>query len=49
MQTNSTTQINNKILELEEWLRSNPAEHPSRPQIETDLRNLKLELTNGRD
>ena len=49
MQTNSTTQINNKILELEEWLRSNPAEHPSRTQIETDLRNLKLELTNGRD
>lgn len=49
MQTNSTTQINNKILELEEWLRSNPAEHPSRPQIETDLRNLKLELPNGRD
>jgi hypothetical protein len=49
MQTNYTTQINNKILELEEWLRSNPAEHPSRPQIETDLRNLKLELTDGRD
>lgn len=49
MQTNSTTQINNKILELEEWLRSNPAEHPSRPQIETDLRKLKLELANGRD
>jgi hypothetical protein len=49
MQTNSTTQINNKILELQEWLRSNPAEHPSRPQIETDLRNLKLELANGRD
>jgi hypothetical protein len=49
MQTKSTQAIENKIQELEEWLKFNPADHPSRPQVETDLRNLKLELTNGRD
>lgn len=49
MQTNSTTQINNKILELEEWLKTNSPEHEARPQIEADLRNLKLKLADGRD
>jgi len=44
-----TKTIQKKIEELEEWLKANPSDHPSRPQVETDLRNLKLELTDGRD
>jgi hypothetical protein len=39
MQTNSPEAAQKKIEELEEWLKSNPADHPSRPQVETDLRN----------
>jgi hypothetical protein len=49
MQTNSPEAIQKKIQELEEWLKFNPADHPSRPQLETDLRNLKLELADERN
>lgn len=48
MQTNSTA-IQQKIEELEEWLKTNSPEHESRPQIEADLRNLKLQQADGRD
>jgi hypothetical protein len=35
----------NKISELEEWLRDNPSHHPNRPLIEADLRKLREEAT----
>jgi outer membrane PBP1 activator LpoA protein len=41
-----TPQHQNKIAELEQWLRDNP-NHPNRTTIETDLRKLK-ETDQGR-
>ena len=37
-------QIINKIAELEQWLKDNPAEHVARPQIMSDLRKAKQQL-----
>ena len=40
----TTPQLQNKIKELEFWLEHNQ-NHPDRITIETDLRNLRLELS----
>ena len=43
MQTKKELQI--KINELENWLKDNSPEHEARPQIEKDLRDLQIKLT----
>jgi len=39
-------QLENKISELEQWLRDNNTEHEARPIIEKDLRIFRQKLMN---
>lgn len=38
------TQLENKKVELEQWLRDNSTEHEARPMIESDLRRTNEKL-----